>query len=154
MDYIHSEYKVAILFAVNHLKEESAPSSIGYNDMALMIAYGESSEYGIPTVNSDMISRFLLKHQAVPINARMLPQTVKIYLEKLATENLIDREINDGDYRMRNDTSTILVRSTDLLKSSDIDKTLFHGFRVYSAWEIYKQITSQKFEHGNLSFNH
>lgn len=58
MDEIPLHCGAVILFAVQSLREDPAPTSIGYNDMALMIAYGEFREYGIPTFNSRMISRF------------------------------------------------------------------------------------------------
>lgn len=141
MDEIPIEYKAALILAVETLREEPAPTSIGHNDMAVMIAYGQSLEFGIPTINTDMISRFLSKHLAVPKDARMQPKVVQGYLEKLADSRLIDEEQKQGDYRMRDDTSTYLVAYTKMLKSPHIDELLFHGFRLYSAWEIKKQKT-------------
>lgn len=93
---------------------------------------------------------------AVPSDARIQPEIVQGYLEKLAINNLIDREHKDGDYRIGSDTSTILVRCSEMLKTPDpnIDEFLFHGFRVYSAWETSKQMACEQLESKNFAFNH
>ena len=145
MEGIPIQLRAVLRLAVDGLKEKTAPTSIGYNDMAVMIAYGQSQEYGIPTVNADMISRFLSKHPAVPNNARMQPPVVQGYLEELADKALIDAQPEQGNYRMRDDTSSCLVADTDYMKSPTIDEFLFHGFRLHSAWEIQKQKEPSRF---------
>jgi hypothetical protein len=122
------------------LEQKTAPTSIGYNDMALMIAYGKSLEYGCHAVNPSMISGFLLRHSAVPDNIKMHPKLVRGYLEELADARLIEREITPGDYRMSEDTSSCLVDASEYIKSSHIDDFLFHSFRVYCAREMRKQM--------------
>ena len=136
MEGIPVQQRAALRFAVDRLKEKTAPTSIGYNDMAVMIAYGHSKEYGTPTVNADMISRFLSKDPAVPSDAIMQPQMVQEYLEELASKALIDAQPKQGDYRMRDDISPCLVAGTNDMKSAHIDVLLFHGFRLHSALEI------------------
>ena len=145
MDGIPIQLRAVLRLVVDGLKEKTAPTSIGYNDMAVMIAYGASQEHGIPTVNSNMISNFLSNHPAVPNDARMQPQMVQGYLEELADRALIDAQPEQGNYRMRDDTGSCLVVDTDYMKSPTIDEFLFHGFRLHSAWDIQRQKASTRF---------
>ena len=89
MEGIPIQLRAVLGFVVDGLKEKIAPTCIGYNDMAVMIAYGQSKECGIPTVNADMVSRFLSMHPAVPSDARIQPQVVQGYLEELASAKLM-----------------------------------------------------------------
>ena len=139
MEGIPIQLRAFLRLAVDTLKEKTAPTSIGYNDMVVMIAYGQSLEAGIPTVNAEMIFRYLAKHPAVPSDAKMQPQIVQGYLEELADKALIDKLPEQGNYIMRGDISSCLVEDTDSMKSPHIDEFLFHGFRLHSAWEIRKQ---------------
>mgnify|MGYP001597486401 CR=1 FL=1 len=91
MEGLPIQLRAALRVTVDGLKGETAPTSLGYNDMAVMIAYGESDECGIPTINADMVSRFLLKNLAVPKDARMQPQVVQGYLERLEDAVLINK---------------------------------------------------------------
>ncbi|MBU3913244.1 MAG: hypothetical protein KKE50_04070 [Nanoarchaeota archaeon] len=138
MEEIPIQQRTVLRFAVGKLKEKTAPTSMGYNDMAVMIAYGQPQGGGVLTVNAEMISRFLSKHSAVPSDARMQPSVVQGYLEELANNALIDAQPGQGNYRMRDDISSYLVTDADDMKSPVIDKFLFDGFRVYSYWEIQK----------------
>ena len=137
MEGIPIQLRATLIFVVDGLKEKTAPTSIGYNDMAVMIAYGQSMEEGIPTVNANMISRFLSKHPAVQSDAKMTSQMVHGYLEELADKALIEEQ-EKGSYRMRDDISSCLVENTEYMKSPTIDEFLFHGFRLHSSREIYK----------------
>lgn len=145
MEEIPIQLRASLRLAVDELKEKTAPTSIGYNDMAVMIAYGRSQEYGAPTVNADMISRFLSKHPAVPGDARMQSEMVQGYLEELASHALIDAQPEQGDYRMRDDISPYLVANMNHMKSAHIDEFLFHGFRLHSALEIQRPESSRRF---------
>lgn len=135
MQGISPALEVAVVLAVSSLKEERAPTSIGYNDMAVMIAYGQS-EMGMPTVDREMVAKFLSRHPAVPTDARMAPEAVQQYLDVLVDRNLLDRQSDPSKYRMRDDTSMSIVAHTDKLKSGHIEEFLFHGFRLHSAWAI------------------
>ena len=135
MQGIPLQLEAAIILAVEGLKREQAPTSIGYNDMAVMIAYGQS-ERGIPTVDKTMVAEFLRKHPAVPEDARMTPDVVQTYLDVLADAALLERQGEPTKYRMRDDTSALIVNETDRLKSIHIDDFLFHGFRLHGSWAI------------------
>src|SRR3989338_6126023 len=87
---IPGQLRIVISIAVDGLKKGTAPTSLGYNDMAIMIAYGQSREFGIPEVHADMISKFLLKHPSVPSDSRMQPDVVQGYLETLAESAIIE----------------------------------------------------------------
>jgi len=144
MENIPVSQRASVIFVVNQLKGETVPTNFGYNDMAVMIAYGQSNEAGIPTVNSDMISRFLSTHPAVPADVgRIHPEMIQGYLDRLAKSHLIDEQPTKGHYRMSDDISRCLVADSDSLKSPHIDEFLFHGFRLFSAWEIRAQQARQ-----------
>ena len=129
MERIPIQLIAAVSSSVDGLKELKAPTSIGFNDMAIMIAFGESTEMGIPTVNAKMISEYLGKKNAVPDNARMQPDEVQKYLNVLCGYNLIEKQTNPTDYKMRDDISSCIVSCHEELKSPYIDDLLFHGFR-------------------------
>jgi hypothetical protein len=136
MENIPIELRAVVSLSVNGLKELEAPTSIGYNDMAIMIAFGESREMGIPTVSAEMISEYLGRHPAVPDDARMQPDKVQGYLDILHEYSLIEEGNDAGSYKMRSDMSSCIVRDYERLKSPDIDDLLFHGFRLYCAHAI------------------
>lgn len=135
MEGILPQHRASINYVVGQLRERKTPIGVGYNDMAIMLAHGQS-ELGIPIVNSAMISSFLAKHPAVPEDARMESDRVQNYLQVLEEAHLIDALENPGDYRMRGDTSEILVADTGRLKSPHIDDFLFHGFRIHAGWTL------------------
>jgi hypothetical protein len=135
MDQIHKGLRAVVNLSVEHLREREAPTRIGYNDMAIMIAFGQS-ELGIPTVNSGMISTYLGKHPAVPEGARMGPDGVQRYLDILHDSTLIEAKEKLGDYQMRDDIGQILAMDAGRLKSPHIDDLFFHGFRLHSAWTL------------------
>ena len=90
MEGIPRELEAVLSVVVNNLKELEAPTNLGYNDMAIMIAFGRSTEMGTPTVNAEMISEYLGKNSAVPDNARMQPDEVQKYLDMLQSNKLIE----------------------------------------------------------------
>ena len=131
--------RAVVSISVDGLKEIKAPTSIGYNDMAVMIAFGQSAEMGIPSVNSRMISEYLKKHPAVPADARMTPEGVQPYLDELVKYALIERQQNPGDYKMRDEMSECIFTDYARFKSPHIDDFMFHGFTLHSAWAIDKE---------------
>ena len=139
MEGIPLSLRVTVSLSVGGLKEKKAPTSLGYNDMAVMIAFGESKAYVIPTVNSQMISEFLKKHPAVPADARMEPEAVQLYLDELVHYALIEKQQNPRDYRMRDDEGACIFTDYEILKSPHIDDIMFHGFRLHSASAIDKE---------------
>ncbi len=141
MDGIPPELIAAVCASVDGLKQNKASSTIGFNDMAITIAFGHS-EYGTPTVNASNISDFLNKNPAVPNDARMKPDVVQQYLNVLNDSHLIEeqkRQDSKNDYIMRGDVSSIIVSSYKKLKSPEINDALFHGFRVYGGLKIIPQ---------------
>lgn len=139
MERILPEHLAAIRLVVGGLKSRTAPTSIGYHDMAIMIAFGQSNEYGIPTVSADMVYKYLAKHPAVPLDARMGPETIQGYLDVLTENTLLERQGAEKQYRMRDDDGACILSQYEHLKSPHIDDFLFHGFRIHSAGEIHKQ---------------
>lgn len=141
MDKIPPELRAAVCVSVDGLKQSKAPSAIGFNDMAITIAFGDS-EYGTPVVNASNISDFLSRNPAVPNNAKMKPNVVQQYLNVLNDSHLIEeqkRQDSKNDYIMRGDVSSIILASYKNLKSLEINDALFHGFRVYSGLKIIPQ---------------
>lgn len=143
MQGILPQHAAGIVMNVGLAGQEQAPTSVGYNDMAVMIAYGRSLEVPNPRIDVNMISKYLGKHPAVPHDARMDSDSVQAYLDKLAYFDLI-KEIGEGRevrYEMRADDSEIIVAETDRLKSPHIDDFFFHGFRVHCGWQMSPQPT-------------
>lgn len=139
MEETPPQSRATVVSAVEDLKKESAPTSIGYNDMAVMIAFGQSDEDGIPTVSADMIAIYLAKHVAVPEDARMQTEAVQGYLDFLTDRALLEQQTDAKKYLMKDDAGPCIVESYERLKSPKIGDLLFHGFRKYSSWEIDKE---------------
>ena len=139
MEGIPRELEAVLSVVVNNLKELEAPTNLGYNDMAIMIAFGRSTEMGTPTVNAEMISEYLGKNSAVPDNARMQPDEVQKYLDMLQSNKLIESQIKPRDYKMRDDISSCIVTEYKQLKSSHVGDLLFHGFRLHGAYSINRE---------------
>ena len=91
MQGIPRQLRVATIFNVDGLKGKQSPTSLGYNDMVVMIAFGYSDEYGTPTVSATMISEYLKKDPAVPADSRMEPSAVQSYLDELFSNRLLER---------------------------------------------------------------
>jgi len=144
MEGILPQHAAAVIACVKGLGQEHAPTSLGYNDMTVMIAYGRTGLPANPSMDANMISAYLGKNPVVPTDARMDSESVQTYLEKLVHFNLIEerREGEEVRYEMRDDDSEIIVAATDRLKSPHIDDLFFHGFRVHCAWQMSRLSTS------------
>jgi len=118
------------------LKETKAPTSIGYNDMAIMIAFGQSDEYGIPTVGASMIADYLARNPSVPEDAGMQSGAVQEYLDVLINNALLWRQENPHTYKMRDDIGSCIIDNFERNKSPHIQEMLFNRFRIYCANEM------------------
>ncbi len=133
-DGIHDAVRAGVWTSVKSLGERQAPTRFGYNDMAVLIAYGYSDEEGTPTVSAEMISEFLNRHPTVPDYAKLNREQVQLYLDELAKVTMLERRGNG--YRMREDISFPILERLEELKSPELNDEMLAGFKLHSAWQI------------------
>lgn len=107
------------------LRELKAPTSLGYNDMAVMIAFGQFIVN--KPVNAELISKYLASSRCVPGDAVMPSELVDSYLEMLANRALIAHNASDG-YVMKHDVCDTLFTHYVDLKSPRVMDGFFHCF--------------------------
>jgi len=124
---------------VQGLKEDRAPTSIGYNDFALLFALTQEQLPGTP-ITAEYLSKYLKQHPAVPKDARLEPQGVEIYLERLLDDRLLTRMVNNG-YTMHSEFVRLLSANVDRVKTPDLDELSIRGVSLYSAGDspLYKK---------------
>jgi len=129
----------ALGVAVQGLKEDRAPTSIGYNDFALMFALTQEQLPGKP-ISAEYLSKYLRQHPAVPEDARLEPNGVEAYLKRLEGGGLITRMVNDG-YTMHDELVRLLSANVGRVKTPDLDELAIRGVSLYSARDspLYKK---------------
>jgi hypothetical protein len=118
-------------FALREVAASRAPTGIGFQDIALMIAYGEQEEDRMALINSGMLCKFLHGNQSAPETARLMqPSTAQRYLDSLSSVDLIEHTLGDG-YQMQNGVAQVLRESARVMKSPHVDELLFRGFKIF-----------------------
>ncbi|MBI2508307.1 hypothetical protein HYV89_05135 [Candidatus Woesearchaeota archaeon] len=123
----------ALGLAVKYLKEDKAPTSMGYNDFALMFALAQEQLPRQP-ITSDYISKYLVKHPAIPNDVRLEPKSVEEYLELLQKRGLIEGNQEKG-YIMHSEIVRILSANVDKIKTPTLEELAIRGISIYASWD-------------------
>jgi hypothetical protein len=136
-------FDAVLLVAIEGLTSEEAPTSLGYNDFALIFAQAQAMR-GAKGVSAQFISGYLNQHPSVPVDARIPAWTgdtqeaaVIDYLDVLADVKVIDPAdhlVRDGTptYLMHDDITSRLVASVDTLKSEQVPELAIRGMMLYA----------------------
>ncbi|MBI3050878.1 hypothetical protein HYY74_00290 [Candidatus Woesearchaeota archaeon] len=117
--------------AIQDFREAEAPTSIGYHDFALIFALAQEQLPGSP-ISAEFLSEYLVRHPAVPEDARLEPQGVEAYLAMLEKKALIHPHPENG-YRMHEAVVGLLSANVGSVKTPDLDELAIRGISLYAA---------------------
>lgn len=130
---------IAAILTVDGLKNKEyqrSPSSLGYNDIAVMIAFAHSDATPNLEFHAPLIQEYLSYGEYVPEDARKMNAfDIDSYLDILSKEcKLIvfdSHEEGFPKYTMPNYIARAISSEMPRLKSSHLDDLFFHGFRMH-----------------------
>ncbi|MEK6879381.1 MAG: hypothetical protein AABY22_07235, partial [Nanoarchaeota archaeon] len=82
----------------------------------------------------EYISKYLKKHPGVPDDARLEPERVEIYLDRLKDIALIDKVVDQG-YFMHSELVRLLSSNVERIKTPEMDEGAIRGISLFASWD-------------------
>ena len=122
----------AVINNMENFKNSTEPNTIGYNDLAIILAYGKTANFPEPEFNAKFITNFLNNQQGIHFNYILLAQGITDDLNILKDAELIKYKGN-GIYYMPQEISTIILVNNRALRSQAFlelkNDALYYNFR-------------------------